>query len=340
MKIAKRIATTVLVLGLAWAGSPVLAQGKEVSEVRIAQQFGLAFLPHMVMDHGKLIEKHAQRLGLPGVKSVFTRLSSTQGLNDALIAGQVDFVANGAPSVLTLWSRTLGTANEIKGVIPINEIEFWLNVNRPDIKSFRDFTEKDRIALTAIKVSVPAILLQMLAEKEWGRENYARFDKQTISMSHPDAMIALLSKSEITAHFTTPPFQHQELQKPGIHRILTSTDIVGSKFTGSVMMTRTKFRDANPRIVQAFVAAVTEAVDIINRDKRAAAEIYLKVSGDKTNSLEEIVRQLNDPALAFTTTPRGLMKFAEFMQRTGTLKPAPSGWKDLFYPEAHNLSGS
>ena len=122
----KSIATTILALGLASVGSPVLAQGKEVSEVRIAQQFGLAFLPLMVMDYGKLIEKHGQRLGLPGLKSVFTRISSTQGLNDALIAGQVDFVANGAPSVLTLWSRTLGTANEIKGVIPINEIEFWL----------------------------------------------------------------------------------------------------------------------------------------------------------------------------------------------------------------------
>ena len=52
------------------------------------------------------------------------------------------------------------------------------------------------------------------------------------------------------------------------------------------------------------------------------------------------MRQLNDQALAFTTAPRGLMKFAEFMHRTGSLKVAPASWKDLFFPEAHYLTGN
>ena len=340
MKIAKLIATTAAALALACGGSGAFAQVKEVNEIRIAQQFGLAFLPLMVVEHDKLIEKHGQRVGLPALKGVFTRLASTQGLNDALISGQIDLAPNGPPSLLTLWSRTRGTNNEIKGVIPINEIEFWLNANRPEIKTFRDFTEKDRIALTAIKVSVPAILLQMLAEKEWGRENYTRFDKQTVSMPHPDGLIALISKSEIAGHFTSPPFMHQELQKPGIHRVITSTEIMGTQFTGSIMMSSARFRDANPKAVQALIGAMSEAIDFINRDTNAAAAIYLKISGDKTNSIEEIVRQLNDNALAFTTAPRGLMKFGEFMHRTGSLKVAPASWKDLFFPEAHHLTGN
>jgi len=339
MKLARCVATTVAALMLCF-GSAASGQGKEVNEIRIAQQFGLAFLPLMIVQHEKLIEKHGQRLGLPELKGVFTRLSSTQGLNDALLAGQIDLASNGPPSLLTLWSRTRGTSAEIKGVIPINEIEFWLNTNRPEIKSYRDFTEKDRIALTAIKVSVPAILMQMLAEKEWGRENYTRFDRQTISMPHPDGMIALLSKSEISAHFTSPPYTYMETQKPGIHRVLTSTDIVGTPFTGSIMMASSRFRDANPRAIQAFVAAIVEAIELINRDKNTAAAIYFKISGDKNSSKEDIIKQLTDPGLAFTTTPRGLMKFAEFMQRTGSLKPAPATWKDLFFPEAHYLSGS
>ena len=74
--------------------------------------------------------------------------------------------------------------------------------------------------------------------------------------------------------------------------------------------------------------------------KTAAAAIYFKVSGDKTSSMEDIVKQLTNQGLTFTTTPRGLMKFAEFMQRTGTLKPAPASWKDLFFPDVHHLSGS
>src|SRR5688500_18055508 len=123
MKIARCVTTTVAALLLCF-GSAASGQGKEVSEIRIAQQFGLAFLPLMIVQHEKLIEKHAQRLGMPELKGVFTRLASTQGLNDALISGQIDLAPNGSPSLLTLWSRTRGTSNEIKGVIPINEIEF------------------------------------------------------------------------------------------------------------------------------------------------------------------------------------------------------------------------
>jgi hypothetical protein len=32
-------------------------------------------------------------------------------------------------------------------------------------------------------------------------------------------MAALLSRSEITAHFANPPIQYWELEKPGIHRV-------------------------------------------------------------------------------------------------------------------------
>ena len=147
MTILRGIAATAAAMVLACATAGAFGQGKEVNEIRIAQQFGLAFLPLMVVEHDKLIEKHGQRLGLPALKGVFTRLASTQGLNDALISGQIDLAPNGPPSLLTLWSRTRGTSNEIKGVIPINEIEFWLNANRPEIKSFRDFTEKERMEL-------------------------------------------------------------------------------------------------------------------------------------------------------------------------------------------------
>ncbi len=340
MRASRRAAAFALTLALALGAGPLLAQGKETNEIRIARQFGLAFVPLMVMEHNKLVEKHGQRLGLPELKASFNKMASTQGLNDALIAGQVDLIPNGAPSVLTIWSRTRGTPQEVRAVIGINQIPFWLNSNRPEVKSIRDFTEKDKIVVTAIKVSVPAIVLQMAAEKEWGRENYARLDSLTVSMSHPDGMIALLAKRDITAHFTSPPYMHQELAQPGIHRVLSSDEVFGGPTVGSIIMTTSRFREQNPRALQAFVAATMEAIDFVNKDKRAAAEIYLKLSGDKTNSLDEIVRQLNDPNFVFTATPRNFMKFAEFMHRIGTLKVAPATWKDAFFPEIHHLPGS
>jgi hypothetical protein len=34
------------------------------------------------------------------------------------------------------------------------------------------------------------------------------------------------------------------------------------------------------------------------------------------------------------------MKYAEFMQRTGTVAVRPSGWQEMFFPELHNVQGS
>ena len=46
-------------------------------------------------------------------------------------------------------------------------------------------------------------------------------------MSHPDGMAAFLSKRDVTAHFTSPPFMYRELEQPGIHRIMSSDDVDG-----------------------------------------------------------------------------------------------------------------
>src|SRR5205085_1694119 len=81
--------------------------------------------------------------------------------------------------------------------------------------------EKDKIALPAVKVSIQAVTLQMAAEKVFGEGQQNRLDSLTVSMSHPDAQVALLSgASEVTAHFSSPPFQYQQLKKPGIHTVL------------------------------------------------------------------------------------------------------------------------
>ena len=43
-----------------------------------------------------------------------------------------------------------------------------LMVRNPNIKTIRDFTDKDRIAMPQEKSGPQATVLQMAAEKEWG----------------------------------------------------------------------------------------------------------------------------------------------------------------------------
>jgi len=316
------------------------AGAAEVSEVRITKQYGMGFLPLMVMEDQKLVEKQAKAAGLGEVKGVFMTLSNPAAMNDGLLSGQIDFGTNGPPAIITIWARTKGSGNEVKGVAGMVLTPMWLNVNRPEVKSIRDFTDRDKIAVTAVKVSIPAIIMQMAALKEWGKENYARLDALTVSMSHPDAMAAFLSKRDITAHFTSPPFMYRELEQPGIHRIMSSDDVMGGPTTFSNLYSTSKFHDANPRTFKAVLAAFSEAIDLINQDKKAAAEIYLKVSGDKKSTVAEIQKQIEDPNLLFTTTPRNIQKYADFMFEVGSIKTRANSWKDIYFPEVHHLPGS
>ena len=151
--------------------------------------------------------------------------------------------------------------------------------------------------MPAVKVSIQALTLQMAADKAFGEGQYGRLDPLTVSMAHPDAQIALLSgQSEINAHFSSPPFQYQQLRNPAIHTVLNSYDVLGGPATFNLVWTTSKFRTENPKLYDAFVKALDEATAFINKDKKAAAEAYLRISKDK-DSVQEILAMLNDPLI-------------------------------------------
>lgn len=318
---------------------PMKPAQAEQSELRVAEQFGVAYLPFVVMRKQGLIEKHVAKEGLQAVKVTWLQFGGGSAMNDALISGNLDFAASGIPAFLTLWSKTRGS-NAVQVAAGLNKIPVFLNTVNPKVKTIADFTDSDKIALPAVKVSLQAIVLQMAAAKEWGPEKYAQLDRLTVSMRHPDGMIAMLSgKNEITAHFTAPPFMFQELAHPSVRLVLNSADVLGPH-NFNVIYTSGRFREGNPRLYRAYLNALEESMEIINRDKRAAAQMYVEATSAKPEQLKEIEAVVLDPRVEFTTVPSGLMKFAEFMHRVGTLSSKPSSWKDLCFPEAAANAGS
>jgi NitT/TauT family transport system substrate-binding protein len=310
----------------------------EMSEIKVAQQYGIGYLTLMLMEEQKLIEKYAKAAGVD-VRVDWAKFAGGNVMNDALLSGSLQFASGGVGPFVTLWSRTKGNL-DVKAVGAMNSMPLYLNTRNPAVKSIKDFTEKDRIALPAVKVSIQAVTLQMAAEKAFGEGQQNRLDPLTVTLSHPDAQTALLSgQSEITAHFGSPPFQYQQLQKPGIHTVLNSYEVLGGPATFNVVWTTSRFRAENPKLYQAFVQAFDDATAQINRDKRAAAEAYLRISRDK-DSVDNILRMLDDPQIVYTTTPQNVMKYVDFMYKTGTIKVKPDSWRDLFFPNAHGSSGS
>lgn len=97
-----RRCTRLLLLGIALglAAKPVCAQ--EVKEIRVAKQFGLSYLPMIVMEERKLFEKHAQTAGLGTVTASWTQLSAGPPMNDALLSGNLDFASGGVGPLVTI----------------------------------------------------------------------------------------------------------------------------------------------------------------------------------------------------------------------------------------------
>jgi NitT/TauT family transport system substrate-binding protein len=314
---------------------------QEVSAIVLIKQHGLPYLPLMVMEEHKLVEKHALRLGVPALKPDYRTLGGTQSLVDALISGQMNFGVTGVPGLAQLWDKTSGTTQEVRALSAVQSMPFILVTNRPEVKTIRDFSQRDKIAVPGVKVSNQAICLQMAAAKEWGQAEYARLDPLTISLPHPDAAVAIISRStEITGHYGVAPFQNYELAAPGTHAVLKSYDTLGGPTTNGVMLMTSKFRQENPKVTGAVYAALVEAEEIINKEPRHSAEIYIRMTNEKRSGPDEMARMIADPDNVWTTTPQNAMRYVEFMRKVGTLKRQPGSWKDLFMPEAHALAGS
>jgi NitT/TauT family transport system substrate-binding protein len=183
-------------------------------------------------------------------------------------------------------------------------------------------------------------MLQMAAAKAFGDKNFGKLDPLTVSMSPPDATIALLGgKSEVTASFSVPPFQNQQLEQPGIHTVVNSFDVMGGSHSFTVAWTSAKFRDSNPVLYKALIAALHEATDIVNKDKRAAAQLWIDDSKSKL-PLDMVEKIVAGPQVKWTMVPENTIKFADFMAEVGTLKNKPASWKDYFFPEVYDLNGS
>jgi NitT/TauT family transport system substrate-binding protein len=311
----------------------------EVSHIRFARQLGLGYLQFYVMQDRQLVEKHARTAGLGNVTTEWAGLGTPTALTDALLTSSVDLVGVGLPSFLTMWDKTRNNLN-VKSMAALNRQPAYLNTRNPDIKSVRDFTERDRIALPAPKVSVQAIMLQMIAEKTFGPGKYDVLDKLTVGMSHPDGTVALLSgKLEITSHFTAPPFQYQQLENPAIRKVLTSYDATDGPNTFSAIAITSRWRDANPNAYKAVWTALNEANLFIKENPREAAQIFARI--ERTNlPIDFIEKLITDPEFSFAPAPENVMKIYGFMHRVGALKTMPATWQDMFFPEVHGLEGN
>ena len=318
---------------------PGSAAAQVVTTMKVTRQPSVIYLPTYVMEQQKLIEKHAAALGAPGLTVEWLTFAGGGNATDAMLSGSIDVINTGVGNMLLLWDRTRGG---VKGIIATSALPLILVSRDPRLRTLRDFTETDKIAVPTVRVSTQAVLLQIAAAAEFGPQNWNKLDGNTVQMSHPDAAIALMNlRHEVASHFSAPPFVFQTLKNvPGAHVITDTQRIMGSPLTNGMFFATTKFADANPKLIQAVKDATIEAEAFIRSNPREAIEMYRAGSNDRL-SADELLAMMQEPGMDdYSTKPQGTMRFAEHMFRIGTLKTKPAAWTDYFFPISHDLAGN
>lgn len=328
-------------IGLA-AGAGLLVSGAaqaEEGKLRIAQQFGIVYLSLNVAQDKKLIEKHGKEAGVD-INVEFVQLSGGAAVNDALLSGNIDIAGAGVGPLFTIWDRTKGKQN-VKGVASLGNFPYYLVTNNPAVKTIADFTDKDRIAVPAVGVSVQSRILQWAAAKEWGDSNFDRLDKISVALPHPEAAAAIIKGgTEITGHFGNPPFQEQELaENPNARIVLKSYDVQGGPASSTVLYATEKFHSESPKTYKAFLDALDEAAAFIRENPEEAADIFIRATNSKVDR-NLILQIIKNPEVSFKISPENTLGLGQFLHRVGAIKNEPKALGDYFFDEARVSGGS
>ncbi|CAN7734396.1 ABC transporter substrate-binding protein [Duganella sp. LjRoot269] len=320
-------AGSALTLALSFA-TAAQAEGR----IRIAEQFGVVYMLLNVAQDQQLIEKQGRKNGID-IKVEWLQLSGGPAVNDALLSGAIDIAGAGVGPLLTIWDRTSGKQN-VRGVASLGSFPYYLVSTNPKVKSIADLTGKDRIGLPAVQVSVQSRILQYAAAKQWGDKEFARLDKFTQTLPHPDATAAVIAGgTEINGHFGNPPFQEQELAgNPNAHIVLNSYDVLGGPSSATVLYATEKFRNENPKTYRAFTAALAEAARYAAGNPEGAADAYIRVSKSKVDR-NLLLKIIKNPQVQFSVEPQNTYGLSQFLYRVGAIKKQPASWRDYFFDD-------
>jgi len=322
-------------LALSLAGTAAHAEG----QLRIAEQFGIVYLLLNIAQDQKLIEKHGKAAGLD-IKVENVKLSGGAAVNEALLSGSIDIAGAGVGPLLTIWDRTAGKQN-VRGIASLGNFPYYLTSNNPAVKTIADFTDKDRIALPAVGVSVQSRILQLASAKRWGDAQFNRLDKLQVALPHPEATAALVKGgTEVNAHFGNPPFQEQGLAgNPAVHIVLKSYEVLGGPASATVLYTTEKYRRDNPKTYAAFIAALGEAARLASSQPELAADIFIRSNNSKLER-DFLIKIIKNPEVQYKLTPQNTYTLADFMHRVGAIKSRPGRAQDYFFDDAHNAAAN
>lgn len=272
---------------------------KEENTITIADQYGLAYAPVQIMKDNNFLAEYKDNINIK-----WKKLANTAAIREAMLAGEVDIGFIAIPPFLIGKDKGM----EWKIISGLSMSPLGLMTYKENIKTLADISKDDRIALPQ-PGSIQHILLAMAARREFGDPGH--FDDQLVTMAHPDGMNALLSRKEITAHFTSPPYLFMESKEEGIHQILSGREALGSEFSFIVGVCTDDFYNKHPEIYRAFLKSLHLSIEFINKNPGEAASL---LANNYDLPKETIEKYITWPGMSYNPKIKGLNKFINFMR--------------------------
>jgi NitT/TauT family transport system substrate-binding protein len=323
----------VAAMFLVTAFAPAQAQ----DQIKIGYGYGLAFLPIYICEELKLIEKHAKEAHLDA-KVDYQRFVSTGEMQAALTSGEINVAPFGTAPLLAAWAKNKGKPQQIFAVSGMTSLPLTLLSNQPDVASLGDIKPGDQIAMPTL-TSPQMYVLELQSEKAF--RNYDQLKSQVVALSHADAINDIVGGTgPVKAYFASPPYAALALRDAKVHAVLTSTDVMGGKFSFLILGATKAYIEAQPQVPEAIAKAMDEAARIIHDDPRRAAQIYLTHEpSDVMNgaAVETVIRQIKDE---FGSAVYGVKAVADLMSRHGELATAPQSFKDVVAPALANSASN
>lgn len=295
------ISMLVIFICTSFIGCKIKADNEVEKKLIIAEQFGLAYAPVQIMKEKGFLDEE-----LLDYEIEWLKLANTTAIREAILADKLDVGFLGIPPFLVGYEKGM----DWKIFSALSSSPLGLVSSEERIKSIADIRATDRIALPQ-PASIQHILLSMAAKREFGDAKY--FDKQLVTMKHPDGMNALLANSDVNLHFTSPPYLFEELKEDSTSLIIDGNECFGDDFTFIVGMT-TKSLKEDDIAFNALNKSLEKSIKFINENKDESIDILLKYYDYDRETLSDY---LYESGIVYTDKVKGLNSFIEFMNDAG-----------------------
>ncbi len=291
---------------------------KTIDKVVINYARSFSDLSAGIIMHENLLEKY-----LPdGVEVEWTSIAAASDLRDGVLSGNVHIASYALPAYIMSMESDLPLVMIARdGASPIK-----VYANEERIQSILDFTDTDKISVLGLgSIMHIAFLAQAY---ELGMES-SMFDSSFQIMPHADGLAALSGGNGVQGLILSFPTLIKADNTDSIHEVCDLTDIVLEYGIGPVEIVSEDFYENHPEIVEAYIKAREEALQLCyDEPERIAAVLAEEWEIDEDIVLETLMAM--PPTLEIT----GYDKQAQLLYEMGLLENEPKKFEELSNYEA------